>query len=201
MADSLWYNDPFFVAVVVVILTLATNRVGGRLERRAQRKQRAAQLKIAFAAEVETILHQLEPVVEGAIRAWETRQLGEVEVVWTPRCVFDANAAQLGDLGDKELVYFLVMMYSNIERVNKIRSTAGDDSTQQFKERLGVLLVAWPFTVGAYSVLRQITKDTIERPVVPRVSAEDAKRLNVTVDCVNRLLRESTGQNDDHESS
>ena len=191
--DISWYNDPLFVALVVVTLSLLTTRIAARVEGRERRKERSAVLRIAFAAEIQTIVQVLEPALRDLISALKAGSPSSSHMIFLPRAVYEANVAQIGEVGDKDLVYFLVMAYSHLrEYSTQGRSPEGlRNAPGESQARLASLLIGWHFAVGADSILRQTTRDTVNRRVEPCTSQEDADRLNITVDFINDLLEDS----------
>jgi len=192
MGEISWYNDPFFVALIVVILTLVTSRVAGRLESRARRKEQAAMLRIAFAAEIDTIVQNLEPVLRDLLSAWKKGESWASRELVLPCTVYEANVSRIGEIGDKQLVHFLVVAYSHLRELTGRGVQEGSNSEpRESPLSLASLLSAWQFAVAAHSILRQTTHDTVPRRTEPLISQEDADRLNLTVDFVNDLLHDA----------
>lgn len=112
-----------------------------------------------------------------------------------PCTVYEANASRIGDIGDKQLVYFLVAAYSHLhELTGRGVQEGGDSEPGESRLSFATLLGAWQFTVAAHSILRQTTRDTVPQRIKPLLSEEDADRLNVTVDFVNDLLHDPEQQ-------
>lgn len=197
-----WYNDPLFVGLVVVSLTLATGRLAGWLQGRARRREQAATLTIAFAAEMDTLVLNLEPVVREALASAEKGETYVMRNIVLPCAVYEANVSRIGDLGDKQLVRFLVGAYSHATGVRALLDRQHSDSgPASTPDLLASLVGAWTFAVSANSMLRQTARDTLPRPFDLTMSQEDADRLNVAVGFLNSVSRREAPHAPEREST
>jgi hypothetical protein len=132
-ADNVWYESPFFVAVLSITLTLLTGRFTGYMDRRSSRRREAQLLKAGLKAEISTIQAIIAQTAQMCI------DHGERITAYPracPRKFFEANVGRLGELDDPTLSQGILAVYSSLDSVFSLMEQMKDEEPfDEEKER------------------------------------------------------------------
>ena len=147
---TVWYNNPLFVALVTIFLTLLTTQGSNYLNRCIQRRRKSIDLKVAFHGEIEALRELLSSHTKTAHAALQSGKILRDYTFYYPNKIFEANASLLGEIGDAVLVSQIAQLYSALANVSvraERMQTGIYDKELGLKYLVRDLMALWDITI------------------------------------------------------
>ena len=189
-AEYSWYNGSLFVALVTAMVSLGAIFIVRCSDQNAQ----AQSLKVAFQAEINAIRGTLKSPVKTAYKAWQEEKVLKEYSLPYPRTIFDANAGQLGDLQDRDLVTHIVRLYSLMQRTEETgrRLQAGSYDQRAFSDYLKLLGLSFYQALVLDIQLSELTEHLAGENLKAKLFESDAEDLNFVEDVFKNLKEKET---------
>lgn len=160
--DNTWFHRP---TILTILLTLLVTLASGAMQRSCEKSDRDYALKLAFSGEVSALRGAIEYATINAFNKWQNKERLEPHRVEYPKVVFEVNAANLGNIQDRELIKQLSNLYSFMARINE---------TNDFSAYLQQLAYCWHIAINLDMRLQEQTRNTQELDWKVKLSQKDA---------------------------
>lgn len=177
------------VAAISTTLSFVATQYGLKKERDKNRKEQAESLKVAFWGEINSIRLLLGKPARDVFRAWQEGRTLQRYILDCPKAIFKANAGQLGDLRDSQLVRHLVNFYSYVEvwEAKGKSIQGGDTSPIAFIDYVILLVSILDLSVNLDMRLSKATKHLEGDQPSVIVSEQDAIDRRFTSEALRQL--------------